>query len=269
MKFLLVCVNYNSYESLNKYLLSIDKAFSKISGENELDVVVADNSETIKDISNVYCYNLFVFPTHSNLGYFGGITYGIRESKFFLKEFDYIFISNVDLCMHEDFFCKLEKHRFKKEIGCIAPTIESIKEKRNRNPKILKRPSRKKMLFQSYMYKYPIIYNIYTKYIFKRRKKNKNNIYVKKYIYAPHGSFMIFTNKFADFLQEMKYPEFLFGEEIFIAENLRLYNLLTVFLPELCIYDSDHISTSKIKKKTFYLYNYKSMCRLIKDYFNE
>lgn len=65
----------------------------------------------------------------------------------------------------------------------------------------------------------------------------------------------------------MRYPTFLFGEEIFIAENLIRYNLNTQYIKELLIYDSDHESTSKMKKKEYFKCNYNALQTMIKEYY--
>ena len=67
----------------------------------------------------------------------------------------------------------------------------------------------------------------------------------------------------------MDYPCFLFGEEIYLAEHLRKRGLKTYYDPNLKVYDSDHVSTGKMKSKAYYQYNYKSIDMLLKEYFNE
>ena len=94
MKLLIVCVNYNSYESLLDYLESLDKSLANI-GDVTVDVFIADNStekENFVFSSKNFTYKLLQFP---NLGYFGGAFEVINSLN--PSEYDYTIISNVDV----------------------------------------------------------------------------------------------------------------------------------------------------------------------------
>ncbi len=268
MKSVIVCVNYNSFEELLKYLNSLQKAYRYYGKENSLLVLIADNSEKKKEVKDIYSFDLQQVFTGENLGYLGGVSYAICKSKIDLLSFDYVIISNVDLSVKENFFVELFETDFAGDIGCIAPSILSISENRDRNPKILKRYSLKKLQFLKVMYKLPALYYTYTKLFYSLRRKKVQN-YKEGYIYAPHGSFMIFTKKFAPFLQKMKYSAFLFGEEIYFAENLQKMSLKTFYKPSIVVNDLDHVSTSKLKAKIYFKYNYGAIDMLIKEYYNE
>lgn len=251
-----------------KYLQSVDCAYKKIKDKSSLTVLVADNTSERKKIEMELRFQLVFVTTGGNLGYFGGVTYAIKNSHVELNDADFIYISNVDLTMNNDFFEIIESETFDKDIGCIAPTIYSKSERKNRNPKIIKRPTKKKMNFLCLMYRFPIIYQLYKRLLYSKRKEKlqERNDGI---IYAPHGSFMIFQNSFSSFLKKMEYPMFLFGEEIYIAENLRMQNLRTLYYSKLRIEDSDHVSTSKLKSRAFYRYNYESLMYLTKEFFYE
>lgn len=268
MKSLIICVNYNSYNDLLKYLDSLFEADLCYQEEHSLMVLIADNSNEKQQISKNYSFGLLHSFTGENLGYFGAVTYAIREAQISLSSFDYVIISNVDLIVAWDFFIKLYASNFEEDVGCIAPYIYSINECIDRNPKILVRTSLKKLKVLKLMYKVPALYYLYTSLLYPIRRTRLQNC-KECYIYAPHGSFMIFTKRFANFIQSMQYPIFLFGEEIFIAENLRNNSLKTIYKPEIKVYDSDHVSTRKLKSKVYLNYNYQAVDMLIKDYFCE
>lgn len=268
MKVIVFCVNYNSYESMNRYLQSIDMACKNSEGEIQLTVVITDNSENKEKVSGNYSFTIEKYDCDENSGYFGGIEYGIKKHGSKLREYDYIIISNVDLEISEQFFSVLSLVKQEDKVACIAPSILSEKEKRDRNPKILSRPSKKKLQLQKLLYMYPILDKIYT-IAFYSKRRNKVQNYPRGKIYAPHGSFMIFTRQFSDFIQTMDYPCFLFGEEVFIAENILKKELSVVYEPTLCVYDSDHVSTGMMKSKSYYKYNFLSVNMLLKEFFNE
>lgn len=268
MKCVIFCVNYNSYSSLYNYLDSLEKALIMVQSTIELVVLICDNSKIVKKVDGEYGFEIKHFPSGNNLGYFGGISYVIKKEQRYIETADYIIFSNVDLLVEKDFFMNLMTQTFPDNIGCVAPSIYSLKEKKDRNPKILKRPTRKKLAFQIYMYKYPFIYNLYVAFLYSvRRKKLQNRD--EEIIYAAHGSFIIFTSYAKKFLRSMEYKAFLFGEEIFVAENLMRLNLQTIYIPSLKVIDDDHISTGKMKSSSFFKNNYKSLSILKEEYFNE
>ncbi|MDD6147421.1 MAG: glycosyltransferase [Lachnospiraceae bacterium] len=267
-KIVIFCVNYNSYDSLGKYLESINRAYERVADQVRLQVVVADNSTKKEEMIFAYSFEVILLDTGSNLGYFGGIEYGIHHSGVNLSDCDYIIVSNVDLKISDDFFENLIPRNEIDSLGCIAPSIFSEADKRDRNPKILYRPGRKKLVLQRTFYQFPFLDYMYTHLFYAIRRKKVQN-YPAGYIYAAHGSFIIFTNGFAGFLEKMDYPCFLFGEEIYLAEHLWKRGLKTYYDPNLKVYDSDHVSTGKMKSKAYYQYNYKSIDMLLKEYFNE
>ncbi len=73
-----------------------------------------------------------------------GLKNAINHLKVQISEFDFVILSNVDLTLEKNFFNNLLKLSVEKSIGWIAPRILSEKENRDRNPKILTRPSYKK-----------------------------------------------------------------------------------------------------------------------------
>ena len=266
MKVIIFCVNYNSYDELNAYLESLRDAVKDC--KMELTVIVADNSKIIEELRSGYDFELIHINTNGNLGYFGGAIYGIQNCGKKLSGFDYIIISNVDLQVDKEFFHQLSCLQTTESIGCIAPRIFSIGENRDRNPKVLERYSLRKLKVLRLMYKFPVLDYLYRTIFFTKRRQHVENS-TQEYIYAAHGSFMLFTKQFSGFLQTMKYPVFMFGEEVFIAENLIRNGLKTIYKPELKVWDNDHASTSKMKNSFYYKCNYEAIDMLVKEYFHE
>lgn len=269
MNILILCVNYNTYDALKNYLISIENAIKYYKKSCKIHVVIADNSEKkeVDDGSSIPTFATRIF-TGKNLGYFGGISYVIKKMKLKLSDYNYVIISNVDLKISNKFLYDMESIPTYDNIGCVAPAIFSLSEKVNRNPKIVKRISKKRLLVLRIMYAIPILYYLY-KYSLYKCKRNSRQKCNMNYIYAPHGSFMIFTDKMADFLQNMNYSVFLFGEEIYIAENIKRMNLKVLYYPQIKIYDMDHISTGKMKNKYYFQHNFEAIDMLIKEYFDE
>lgn len=270
MKTVIFCVNYNSYKELDGYLHTIEAAHKASGSGNSVVVIVADNTEHPENYSYKGDLDVRIYPTNANLGYFGGITFAIEKFGLQVSDFDFSIISNVDLLLPEDFFKKLYTERIDKGIGCIAPSIISNGEGVNRNPKVLTRYSAKELKILRLMFQFPVLWKTYNTLIHgKRREKVQNENTVEREIYAAHGSFMLFTKAVSDFLQNMRFPSFMFCEELFIAENLRNLGLKTLFMPQLVVNDIDHVSTSKMKSSFYFKCNYESLNMILKEYYSE
>jgi len=266
MKVLIICVNYNTYEHAKNYLNSIDEA--AVNAGLKVTVIISDNSDLIETIEPVYHnIELHHIITNQNLGYLGAVTYGIRKSGIKVRDFSYSIISNVDVSLPVDFFKILEVKKYSEKVGCIAPSIFSISENKDRNPKLLTRPSKKKLEILRIMYSIPAIFDLYVKFIYKNRKTIKFEN--ETIIFAPHGSFMIFMNSFADFIQSFSYRTFLFCEENFFGENLRNMKLSVIYDPDLKVTDSDHVNTRNIKRGNYYKWNIDAITNLLEDYYSE
>lgn len=266
MKVVFLCVNYNTYEQTNNYLKSLDEASAE--ANVDVTVVVADNSDKVDELSKDYNgLNVKHIITNSNLGYFNAIRYCVQKSGIKISDYDYCVISNVDLYISKDFFINLCSKKYPMNIGCIAPSIWSQSEAKDRNPKILSRPSKRKLIALKYMYSIPIIFDLYTKLIYRNRKPVKYQNGIE--IYAPHGSFMLFTKQAAGFIQNINYKSFLFCEENYVGENLEKSHLKTIYDSDLKIIDSDHASTGMIHRKIYYTWNKEAISNLLEDYYNE
>lgn len=268
-KILLVPVNFNSYTELASYIESVETAYSMCPNYAlNLTVYIADNSTTIENILIPQNTNIsYLVNRNGNLGYFGGIK-KVLEKITDITEYDYVVFSNVDLTISKTFFAALLNND-SKNVGWIAPRIWSSVEERDKNPKILNRYTKRKLQLLKLLWRHPILHKIYTQTLYKRKKKTKytHSRAHPKEIYAGHGSFIILTRDFFIHYPELNYPIFLFGEEIFLAELCRKRNLKVIYRPELIIYDSEHISTSKMGGKFYYKCNFDAIEYLLKNFY--
>ena len=171
----------------------------------------------------------------------------------------------MDVEVDSRFFENLFKQQMSQDVGWIAPQIWTESECRDKNPKVLERYSKSKLEKIKYLYKYPLLDYIYTNTIYLKKKSRPQ--YAEMDIYAGHGSFMILTKRFFDFYKEINYPIFLFGEELFLAELNRNVGLRVRYIPDLKILDKEHVSTSKMKKKSYYKYNLESINYMLDTFY--
>jgi len=231
----------------------------------ELSVYIADNSidkeqfdYTSDNIPDVSLIRL------DNLGYLGGALRILNDVEN-VGEYDYIIVSNVDIELDRDFFNNLLAASYAPEIGWVAPQIFTEQEQRDKNPKILSRPSLKKMKLLRLMYRHPILHRLYENTLYKRKKLRP--VYPAQRIYAGHGSMMIFTGKAMADLLPMHYPVFLFGEECFLAERLNEKGYDVFYDPAVKIIDREHVSTGEMKSKFYYDCNREAIEYIISEFY--
>ena len=88
-------------------------------------------------------------------------------------------------------------------------------------------------------------------------------------IYAGHGSFMMLTKHFFIHYKKIEYPIFLFGEELYLAELIRMADLRVRYVPGLEVIDMEHASTGKMKKAFYYKCNKESIDYILENFYNE
>ena len=255
MKLLIVCVNYNSYSELTSYVTSINFAVSKVRNI-QVDISIADNSTSVEEVT----YDSYSYVKVS-------VTQTVINSIANILDYDYVAISNVDITVAENFFINLENIIIAQDVAWIAPKIFSKVENRDRNPKVISRYSKKKLQLLYYMYKIPVLYYLYTMSAYQCKKLQVN--YPEIDIYAGHGSFILLTRSFFEYNRKIEYPIFLFGEELFLAEIVMKAGKKVRYVPNLVIEDNEHISTSTLKKKTYFKYNRESIKYILDTFYHE
>lgn len=241
------CVSYNSDEAYRQYRASLLKAAQKSKDEIRLDIFLARNTE------------------EDNPGYFGGIQRQMKNLD--ITSYDYCILSNVDLTVEEDFFIKLAAYDCAEDTGWIAPRIWSKKENRDLNPKIRTRYSRKKLLMLRFLHRHHVLHALYSRTLYHRRRETAMTHTGPTY--AGHGSFIILTRRFFKECGIINYPVFLFCEEIYLAELCRDANLQVIYVPDLIINDSEHISTGHMPSKTYSRLNYQAVDYILNHFYQE
>ena len=265
-KVLIVCVNYNSYDSMDVYLKSIEKAAS-ICDSCDVDIIIADNSTKPQNITvSKYNYIKVSLQKYNNLGYFGAAQNVINNIGS-IDEYDTVVISNVDLIISEGFFNSFSTLNIDGDVAWIAPRIWSNEEKRDRNPKTLHRKSRKRLLAVRRMYKHPVLEWLYTHTMYKRKRMYAEHPECD--LFAGHGSFIMLTRSFFRAYPEINYPVFLFGEESYLGELIRKAKMRVRYIPSIVVYDSEHVSTGKMDRKLYCKYNIEAINYILDTFYEQ
>lgn len=263
MKVSVYCVNYNSYDSLKNYLVSLDVAMEKTGEKMALSVFVADNSTQYLPVDyQPKMFSLQVVQTGGNKGYFGAVH--LLMEKYSPLDFDYSIVSNVDVLLSDDFFCRLAQWGNDGQTGWIAPQIFSSLEQRDRNPKIMHRYSKRKLQILKIKFRFPLLNWVYNNTVYKSKKLVRHE---PGEIYAGHGSFIILTKAYFEQCGIIVYPVFLFCEEIYLAEQCQQHQLKVVYDPSLRVNDAEHASTGTFRRSRYCRYNVDAISYILKMYY--
>lgn len=247
-RFLIICVNYNTYDDLYHFLRSVNEAAAFERENYNIEVVVVDNSDK-KELMHKFCLE-FVEVKYlpiENLGYLGGAFYAIKYYDYKVSEYDFMIISNVDVVVDMDFFKNIVDMNVA-NVGWIIPSERTLAGV-YLNPYMNNRPSRIKIHLLIFMYKHPVLL-----WLNQIRSKFKDRKCLEKDhslhdTYAGHGSMFILANSILRSVPSWKYPTFMYGEEIFMGEMMLKYGLRVVYNPKIVINSIGGVSTGKIPSK--------------------
>ena len=282
-KVCILAVCHNSYTESIKFLKSISSSL-KITNIN-LDLFFIDNSNNINvsSIEEIKSFNKnfnLQYISVENIGYFPSISLAIKKNLINLYDYDYSILSNVDLIIDKTFFRVIEDIKYNNQVGIYAPSIFSYSVNADRNPKISRKPSAFKLNLLRQCFRSPITFLIMRfvnisrlklRQLFKKGEKNQKKTApgvkpeVKK-IYAAHGSCIILTKEYTKLDKSINYPIFLFGEEIYLAEKSKAFNLDTLYMKDLKVYDTEHASTSLMNSASYRKYNFDALSYVLKKY---
>ncbi len=274
---LVIGVIYNTYPETIRYLNSLTPQATV-----NLAVILVDNSDQAASPDFIKKINglpfLHYLETGKNLGYFGGAREGL---KYYLAEHpiypSWILVTNVDIVFTPQFFTRLTALNHRQSLGLVAPSIISKKWNTDYNPKIQQRYSKKKLLLYRFLYSSFLVHNLFLlaaygkKWVGGVRGRNKEAAasqgQLGKKIYAPHGSCLVFKNDYFIGGGTLDMPNFLFGEEVMVAETAMQLGLDVEYHPELVIHDYEHASTGFFLTPKMSGYNRQAIQSILTRYY--
>jgi GT2 family glycosyltransferase len=274
---LVIGVIYNTYPETLRYLESVSNAAA-----GKLTLLLVDNSNGPRpadflDKIGKYPF-LHYMETGRNLGYFGGARAGLQHYLGLCPELPrWILVTNVDITFTESFFLKLSGLNCGEDLGVVAPSIISNKWNVDYNPKILRRYSKEKLKFYRFLYSNFLLHNVfivgtYVKKWIKGFRAKRPDVAVNAglpgmKIYAPHGSCFVFRDTYFTRGGTLDLPNFLFGEEILVAECALAAGLDVEYHPELVILDNEHASVGFFVTPGINRYYLESIQSVLKTYY--
>lgn len=211
---------------------------------SEWRLVVANNqAERSSEVQGVIPHDASLISHSENLGYLNGAVRALRSCGVD----GWAVISNTDVIFEPDFvedFGALVAEGKAEGVGIIAPAIIDGSG-HDQNPFMTTRPSARSMGRRAAMFRFvPLARLVVLAATMRKQRAGKRPPRRKPAgaIYAAHGSCFIIA---PELLQSpaIDYPQFLFGEEIFLAEVAKTQGLSVLYAPQLRAAHAEHQST--------------------------
>jgi GT2 family glycosyltransferase len=262
-KILLLVVNFRSKGSVIETLESIKRARESA----DVECIVVDNGSDPDELASIRSVVSIDFKTQllessTNRGYFGAARFALN---YYLEKPrrmpDWLIVCNHDIHIEDrSFFPKLLS-RDPGQVGVIAPSIQVLPGKAEQNPFMKRRPGPlrwTKLRFVSCNYAVATVWD----WLWRQKAKMKSwrarrgNALQRRgrreFVYAAHGSFLIFSRRFFESGGFLDCNLFLYGEEISVAEICRELSLPIVYEPLLQVLHMEHQSTGKVLTRFTY-----------------
>lgn len=247
----IVAVSYFGAEDLEGLLGSLRRQ-----DYDDWQLVVVDNSGDAKQWELLTLLQgvdsrVRILRSPRNLGYFGGAGYALKTIG--LEEVDWLVVSNTDVRLADgSALGLLAEVRCGLDLGVVAPRIQTARTGRDQNPDKRTRPTAGAARRVAWALRFPPIAQVVMllvplKRFVARRREPLFAVGASEEVYAAHGSFMAFSRRFFDAGGSLEHPLFLFGEEVFVAEQCRALGLRTLFVPDIRVEHNEHRHTGYIR----------------------
>lgn len=271
----IIAVSYNTDEGARNFVQNVYSLYSS----DMVDLFIVNNSAQTKDdysfneLSSTY-KNFKYIPAPHNPGYFGAAREVLSLRNFDLQAYDWLAVSNVDMELNDTrLFQKILSNKYKQDCGVLAPCIYSLLSHKDTNPLIRVRPSSKKMLFYKKVFSnyftsqaYNILGILKAKIRIMLSKPVDSSDDISE-IYAPQGSFMVFSAEYFKRGGNFDHGVFLYGEEVTVAEKCLRLGLKVIHDPNLRVVHRERGSTGLIYSARILKWKKESNDFLYDEYF--
>ncbi len=250
MKCLNIIVFYDNFDEIVLYINEIVNMKS-----NNIDVVVVVNKDSKNQVKQVrevfeedFRNRIRIIDFGENVGYLNALLYTIKKIEY--KTYRYIILSNTDIHYNcNDFFDLLLKTEYNSRIGCIAPSVYASKAKSYSNPHYVTRIKKEKLIRLNHIFAHPILARFYLCLVKLKSSVKKKDEQDSRFVYSPHGCYMIFTNDFINDIYGCQYGVKLYSEESYIGEMLIKYGKKCFYDANLKVTHQESAVTGKLNYK--------------------
>lgn len=253
MKILNTIICYNNANEVVTYI----KSMMEIEREHLVFAITINaGSQNDRDILEEYslqenCSKINIYDPGENLGYLNGMLYGYNKYINENDPPDLVIMSNTDIQITDkDFFSKIEKSQYSKEIGCIGPSVYVPFRKTYENPVNISRTPKSKINRLIAIMSIPLVRGAYVRLSdVKGRITKRHKAEYSGYVYEVHGCYFILTNIFLKKINEKPYGALLYSEEAYIAENIIKYGFRTYYDANIEVEHLEHSVTGGLKSE--------------------
>jgi GT2 family glycosyltransferase len=233
-------------------------------------IAIVDNGsagEMLKELAAVDGSIMLLKPG-CNTGYLGAANFALQKYSETHPLPGYVVLSNVDMhFLHNDSLQNILSTS-PPDADVIGPGVVSSENNKPLNPFYSERISAAKLKFLISIFSFYPAYLAYqflslvSKYMPGRGKQNND-----AYVYALHGSMMIFRKSYFEKGGTFNFGSFLFGEELFIAEICRRQGMKSFYNSKVEIIHDEHSTTGLIKKPKYIKWMRDSLSYIYNTYF--
>jgi GT2 family glycosyltransferase len=253
IRFISVSFNNTSYSM--KLLESL--AIQSDSGELfSLECVIVDNSNNereakdCQELSQHYSWVTYL-RAPENLGYFGGLNYGLSATN--TNDASFVIICNNDLQFDSGFCRTLSSKAYNANIFAVCPDVITLDD-RHQNPHILSRISRIRRfqfdVYYSHYYMSRILLLILraVRPVKTSPPQPRNGCELHMGV----GACYVLTKEFLKRFKRLTYPFFLYGEEAYLSEQIHSAGGILWYDPDLPVHHAESAAFSKLPTRRAY-----------------
>ncbi len=254
------------------------QSFESLQHSNQASIIIVDNDSTreskiiLNNIAKNSNVDIKIIISPKNLYYWGAANYALDQIDLNANNnLEWIIICNNDILFsRKDLLSKIMNYN-SKNYPILAPAILSSKTKKDLNPFMVKRINNLAKAYYSIFYLNSItgliIYRFrqFLKMIARIFNSSNTN---SKFIYAPHGSFIIFSKIFFQSGGYLDQNLTMYGEEFTTAEIANKLQISICYEPDIEVVHIEH-SSNKINWFNNFHLTKKAYYYFLKEYLND
>ena len=223
--------------------------------------------------SSVSSYpNVELLESTSNRGYFGGANWALQNYLRRRHRPDWVVVSNHDITFNDPKFFTRLLQRDPASAAVLAPTIISSQTGIDSNPFLRRRPSEWQLRwYRFWLSHYSLMWCKQLLSPFVRRLRQAGRRPSEhgdcSHIYAPHGSFLIFSRSYFEAGGCIDDGFFLYAEEFSVAEICRRLGLQIVHERSLRVFHDAHHATGRLCNRAMFDEGRKGLEYALRNYF--
>lgn len=260
-----VAVLYNDDELAERFVQQFENdVFERGGGDDSTSIglVLVDNSHSpnasLEALAAKTDSSFIYFFPGENLGYLNALGRGVSAALDSWPELTWVVCSNPDIQLNPVVFADRLRSYGVGEALVLGPQIISLSTGKNQNPYLVKRPKLAKLMFLANLYRSVHLTRWYMgasttvarwRVLLANGNEAKSGCDVAELtqsVYAVHGSVFAISREWLDSVSGLKWPCFLFAEELYLAEISRELGFEVRYDTSISARHEEHQSISKV-----------------------